>query len=58
MDDLGRGEVWAQLAASSPIGRNGTDDEIGGLIGFLCSSAASWIHGEALNVNGGEVMSP
>jgi 3-oxoacyl-[acyl-carrier protein] reductase len=56
MDILGRGERWQQMAATTPIGRNGTDDEIGGLIAYLCSNAASWIHGQSININGGTVM--
>jgi 3-oxoacyl-[acyl-carrier protein] reductase len=56
MDILGRGERWQQMSAHTPIGRNGTDDEVGGLIAYLCSEAASWIHGQSININGGTVM--
>jgi 3-oxoacyl-[acyl-carrier protein] reductase len=56
MDILGRGERWQQMAVNTPIGRNGTDDEVGGLIAYLCSEAASWIHGQSININGGTVM--
>ncbi len=56
MDVLGRGERWQQMGATTPIGRNGTDDETGGLIAYLCSDAASWIHGQSININGGTVM--
>ena len=55
-DDLGRGEHWRQRAASNPIGRAGTDDEVGELIAYLCTEAASWIHGQSINVNGGSFM--
>ncbi|MCZ6875455.1 MAG: SDR family NAD(P)-dependent oxidoreductase [bacterium] len=56
MDVLGRGERWQQMGATTPIGRNGTDDETGGLIAYLCSDAASWIHGQSININGGTFM--
>lgn len=56
MDILGRGERWEQMATTTPIGRNGTDDETGGFVAYLCSEAASWIHGQSININGGTVM--
>ncbi len=56
MDDLGRGERWEQMAANTPIGRNGTDDDVGAFIGYLCTEAASWIHGQSININGGTFM--
>jgi NAD(P)-dependent dehydrogenase (short-subunit alcohol dehydrogenase family) len=56
MDVLGRGERWQEMGATTPIGRNGTDDETGGLIAYLCSDAASWIHGQSININGGTFM--
>ncbi len=56
MDDLGRSERWQQMGVNTPIGRNGTDDEVGGLIAYLCSDAAAWIHGQSININGGTVV--
>ncbi len=56
MDDLGRGERWQQMASATPIGRTGTDDEVGDFIAYLCTEAASWIHGQSININGGSVM--
>ena len=57
MDDLGypRGSAWNQSTQSNPLGRAATDDEIAGVIAFLCSNAASYISGQAINVNGGSV---
>ena len=55
MDDLGRGERWQEMASNTPIRRNGTDEECGGLIAYLCTEAASWIHGQSININGGTV---
>ena len=42
--------------ASTPIGRNGTDKDVGDFVGYLCTEAASWIHGQSININGGTVM--
>ena len=56
MDDVGRGERWEQMARDTPIGRNGTDDEVGAFIAYLCTEAASWIHGQSININGGTFM--
>ena len=57
MDDLGypRGSAWNQSTQSNPLGRAATDDEIAGVIAFLSSDAASYISGQAINVNGGSV---
>ena len=56
MDILGRGDVWDGMATNTPIGRNGTDDEVGDFCAYLCTEAASWIHGQSINQNGGTVM--
>ena len=44
------------MAANTPIGRNGTDEEIGDFIAYLCTEAASWIQGQSINLNGGTIM--
>ena len=56
MDDLGRGDRWDQMATGTPIGRNGTDEEVGDFVAYLCTEAASWIHGQSININGGTLM--
>ena len=53
MDLLGRGERWERMAANTPIRRNGTDEETGAFCVYLCTDAASWIHGQSININGG-----
>ena len=57
VDDLGRGETWQKLVDAIPVRRAGTDDELGGFIAYLCTEAASWIHGQSINMNGGQWMS-
>ncbi len=56
MDARGRGEQWQEMAAEHPIGRAGTPQEVGGFIMYLCTEAASWIHGQSINIDGGKVM--
>ena len=57
MDVIPRGEVWDRFIASRvPLGRAGTDEEVGGLIAFLCTEAASWMTGQSINIDGGVVM--
>ena len=56
LDDMGRGERWAEAGRATPIGRTGTDDEVGEFMVYLCTEAASWITGQSININGGTVM--
>lgn len=44
------------VAAATPLGRIGESREIAETIVFLCSAAASFVHGEILEVNGGFFM--
>ena len=55
LDPVGRGDVWHERLQSIPISRAGTDDEVGELIGFLCSPRAGYITGQSVNINGGSV---
>lgn len=55
-DGFGRGERWENIARTTPIGRLGTDEEVGNFMAFLCTEAASWIHGQSINHDGGEIM--
>ena len=48
--------TWEQTAESVPIGRNGTDEELGNFVAYLCTEAASWIQGQSINVDGGVMM--
>ena len=50
------GRTWDQTAATVPIGRNGTDRELGEFVAYLCTEASSWIHGQSINIDGGIVM--
>jgi NAD(P)-dependent dehydrogenase (short-subunit alcohol dehydrogenase family) len=48
-------EVRTVLAASAPIGRLGTPEEVAAAVVWLCSDAASFVTGHALTVDGGYV---
>ncbi len=58
MDDLGypRNERWQQMLSRIPMRRAATDDELAGVIAFLCAPAGEYITGQSLNVDGGMVM--
>ena len=56
VDDVGRGEAWQSIADNLPIRRTGTDDEVGAFVAYLCTPAASWIHGQSINMDGGGTM--
>jgi 3-oxoacyl-[acyl-carrier protein] reductase len=48
--------MMQQFAASIPMGRTGTPEECGRVIAFLASDAAAYIHGELIEINGGQLM--
>jgi 3-oxoacyl-[acyl-carrier protein] reductase len=49
--------LWQQWVGSIPLGRIGNPAEIGEVVAFLASDAASFIVGETIHVNGGIYMS-
>jgi 3-oxoacyl-[acyl-carrier protein] reductase len=49
-------EMMREFAAGIPLGRVGTPEEVGGVIAFLASDEASFIHGEMIEINGGQLM--
>jgi 3-oxoacyl-[acyl-carrier protein] reductase len=49
-------EMIANFVKSIPLGRTGTSLETATAIAFLASNAASYITGETLEVNGGQLM--
>src|SRR3954469_22931459 len=49
----GNEEAYADIAKNVPIGRAGRPEEIAAAVLWLCSSAASYVVGQALTVDGG-----
>lgn len=49
-------EMMRNFAATTPLGRVGTAQECANVIAFLASDAASFIVGETIEVNGGQLM--
>ena len=56
VDDASRQGLFDHLAAQVPMGRLGEPEEIGKAVTFLASSAASYINGIELFVDGGMVQ--
>jgi 3-oxoacyl-[acyl-carrier protein] reductase len=52
-----REEIVAGWIGNTPIGRMAQPDEIGAMVGFLCSPEASYVTGQAIAVDGGYVKS-
>ena len=45
-----------EVLSMIPMGRLGTPQEVAGVVGFLCSSRATYITGQVIAVNGGIYM--
>jgi 3-oxoacyl-[acyl-carrier protein] reductase len=46
-------QILDNALAATPAGRLGTNEDIAGVIVFLCSDAARFLHGQTIEVNGG-----
>jgi 3-oxoacyl-[acyl-carrier protein] reductase len=55
-DRMSTPELLRQFVATIPMGRVGTSEECGRVIAFLASDAAGYIHGETIEINGGQLM--
>ena len=47
-------DYLVEMRGRIPLGRTGTPEDTAGAVAFLCSEAASYVTGEAMNVSGGE----
>ncbi len=56
MQDITQGPMREAVMRTIPLGREGNPEEIGELFAFLCGTDASYVHGQAINIDGGRVM--
>ena len=63
--NIDTGKAWLPAPAASaldgllpavPLGRAGQPEEVAALVLFLCSPAAGYLTGQAVNIDGGQVM--
>ena len=52
-DTFTKPEVRERVASMTPVGREGTSEEVAELTAFLASPRSSFINGEAVEINGG-----
>jgi NAD(P)-dependent dehydrogenase (short-subunit alcohol dehydrogenase family) len=57
MSNAGGSDVTAALAKTVPVGRLGTPEDVGAACVFLASSEASWLTGQTIGLNGGNLTS-
>jgi len=50
------GEDFITLEETITLPLDASDEEVAGLIGFLCSPAAAFMTGQSINIDGGVVM--
>jgi 3-oxoacyl-[acyl-carrier protein] reductase len=56
MEVLGREELWQSIVDAIPMKRAASDEEVAGLIAYLCSPSTEYITGQSINIDGGVVM--
>jgi 3-oxoacyl-[acyl-carrier protein] reductase len=56
-DDFTKPEVRERVAGVTPLGREGQASEVGDLVTYLASDAASFVNGACVDINGGTLFS-
>jgi 3-oxoacyl-[acyl-carrier protein] reductase len=57
MSNAGGSDVTSALAKTVPVGRLGTPEDVGAACVFLASDEASWLTGQTIGLNGGNLTS-
>jgi 3-oxoacyl-[acyl-carrier protein] reductase len=57
MSNAGGSDVTAALAKTVPVGRLGTPEDVGAACVYLASREASWLTGQTIGLNGGNLTS-
>jgi 3-oxoacyl-[acyl-carrier protein] reductase len=52
-DTFTKPEVRQKVASMTPLGREGTPEEVADLAAYLSSPRSSFINGETIEINGG-----
>lgn len=55
LDDIDRDTHWERLRHIIPLRRHGSGEDIAHMVVYLCSDQGSWITGQAINVDGGQL---
>ncbi|WP_213875823.1 SDR family oxidoreductase [Pseudomonas sp. dw_358] len=53
----GKGELMAEWVGNIPMKRAGKPEDVAGLVAFLASDDAAYLTGQAINIDGGLIMS-
>ena len=56
LEGLGQGEMWKRRIRTIPLGRPERAEDVAGVVAFLAGPDSDYMTGQAINVDGGNVM--